>query len=771
MSIDKRIDIESDKDFYNFLSNLGDKKNSIIVAALQAEGQRLNESKDHVLENMDSIDKDLAFYKKNFVVFERESQHAIDFLFSFDNDYGLQEYFALIGIEPDFLSGVRKIITEEANTGKKFKEIKKQISDLLDSKDKCKKEIEELDIQIKDNKKRLDLSSSYASDLGALIEGSINDNGTFNKDYVKGLLVPIEEAANKYDFDLGNNFIDRASKAIFFPKDGLEEEFKKYSNGGESKYSDIVLEDNNKKDISIEKEADEEAITEVEEEPTFVEDVQISEEEKAEEARNIASIDEAFEQPVEEEITEETEEPVAEPQEDIDISLPDDFNKEPGEMITEPEEFIEASEEVEEEEPVIEEEQVFETEPDIVDLLTPETHNADVDSIIENCNLNASMVSEGLSELLRYANEGEVRNNYDTLRAINLDEDNIYYESNGYAYLTDSELVDKINFLRGKGIGDKVIVTALNNHYLNNGLEKMKHNVQVLEDSNIPFNKEFLVVMDYDLSNYVKAIASLADYGIEPDDVEKTQYLALLTKFSNNIVPDTEILKDYGISLLRKNGKYALEIYAVEPEVLQQSIDQILETGEVGLVETVPEVLALNADTIVERINYLKDSNEDYKNGNVYSDVVYKPMAFHLQFGDNVVRRLIDLKDSNNQLSEEIGNDYCSVLIEILNKYYNDPSCYMSLELDQEEQVLVDELNSKFAEEFGAELISRSLYRMDNNYISKNKFERNLNYLVSVLLKNGQEVKGNYSEILLVSAYYNKRVEYGKNFDLPKFMK
>ena len=69
MSIDKRIDIESDKDFYNFLSNLGDKKNSIIVAALQAEGQRLNESKDHVLENMDSIDKDLAFYKKNFVVF------------------------------------------------------------------------------------------------------------------------------------------------------------------------------------------------------------------------------------------------------------------------------------------------------------------------------------------------------------------------------------------------------------------------------------------------------------------------------------------------------------------------------------------------------------------------------------------------------------------------------------------------------------------------------------------------------------------------------
>ena len=784
MSKGKKLNIESESNFYTLLCNLGDKDKSIVLEALASEKKQLTESKELVLSNIDNVDKELSFYKKNFAVFEKENQHAIDFLFSFDNDYGLQEYFTLIGVDLNFLNDVRKIVTEEANTGAKFKIIKDKINDLHVTKDRFNREVDDLDSQLKENKKKTELSFSYASDLGALIEGSINENGTFNKDYVKGLLVPISEMASNYNYEFGSNFIDRASKAIFFPKDGLEEQFKRYvvSKGN---IDSLFVESKNEEDIKIEFDDNTEEVKEDKvslDNDAKKEDSSIKvEEEKIIDAEPIITDDSSLA--------------------DIEIDLPEDFSNDEKDNIEAEEEApeeheLEVEEQVEEKESdsemPVEENNIDENietednssinkeatndivdimsdkEPDLAELLVAPDTSSDVDAIINNCKLDNSMVNEDLRELLRYSNEDLVIKNFDTLRAINLEDNSIYYVNDDYSYLTDEELVEKINYLRGKGIVDKVIITALKNHYLDTNFEKIKNNVKVLEDNGIPFDKEYLVVMSYDLNNYVKAINSLAEYGIEPDDVEKTQYLYLLTRFSNNIIPNTEILKNYGISLLRKNGKYALEIYSVAPDVLQQNIDQILETGEVDLVDTIPEVLALNADTIVERINYLKDSNQEYKNGNVYSDVVYKPMAFRLEFGDNVVKDLVDLNESNNKLSSQIGNDYCSVLIEILGKYYSDPSSYMNLELDQDEQKVVDSLNHKFIEEFGAKQVSKGLYKLERDYISKTKFDRNLNYLVSVLLKNGQEVEGNYSEILLVSAYYNKRIETGSNFDLPR---
>ena len=68
----------------------------------------------------------------------------------------------------------------------------------------------------------------------------------------------------------------------------------------------------------------------------------------------------------------------------------------------------------------------------------------------------------------------------------------------------------------------------------------------------------------------------------------------------------------------------------------------------------------------------------------------------------------------------------------------------------------------------GASIVGKNTYKINDKYISRNKFERNLYYLVSGLLSKDQNVMSIAKEILLVSALFNCRKETNKAMTLPE---
>ena len=78
------------------------------------------------------------------------------------------------------------------------------------------------------------------------------------------------------------------------------------------------------------------------------------------------------------------------------------------------------------------------------------------------------------------------------------------------------------------------------------------------------------------------------------------------------------------------------------------------------------------------------------------------------------------------------------------------------------------QLKEVFEQEMGASLVGKNTYKINNVYVSRNKFERNLYYLVSGLLSKEQDLMSIAKEVLLVSALFNSRKEVNKAMTLPE---
>ena len=752
---EKIIDGSHKENIYYLLCNLADLDNkSIVLAAINRVIESTKLDKEETDKAVADVTERLERAKRYRVALKSGPDVFLHFVKEFNDNEVLVDYLSVLGYD-DCLKDFMESHKEEQKTNNMKEKVEKDIATLSDQLHRLEVDASRLEVSLKDYNTTLDNINNATADAKTLIEASMNHNGTFNKDFVEQTFAPFEEQAKIFGIVFPDKFVEEASKAIFFPQDGFDKVVEEYRQG---KFKELLYTNNEPEKIDMDA-IDEEVIKEVP-----INNVDITEVEPAEE-------EPVEEEPVEEEATNEIEatDEIGEPEVTEEISediVPEIEDESIIEEVSN--DRISADDLVEEPNEGIKGTDISNVADRIIDEMNDEVANLEVVQETKNeYGLYDSKISEKLETMLANADKKLIESNIENLRALNVSDDTFYYVSGDYSYLTDKDLASKLNYLRGKNVSEKAVLSAVEAHYIDCSLESIKEGVNALENSELGFDKKFMAIFKYGVDNFFKTLENLGKNGIEPDDSEISSYLSILARYSENIAPDTEILKDYGISLLRKNGKYELGLYLKKPADLVQAIDDIIEIGEEALINSTPEVLAMDTDTVLERINYYKNNNIDYKEGEVYAEPIIKPGLFNREFNDPELEPIGTRVECNVALEKSLNNDLCSIFIEVLDKFYNDERSYKAVELSEDEAVVFEELKGLLEKEFNAKLINKNTYEMNEVTISRNKFERNLSCLVSALLSNGEDLLSEAREVLIVSALYNSRRAVGMIMNIP----
>lgn len=778
------------KNIVNLLCNFADSKNNLITNEIEEEIQRTNDYKVKTDEAIASASLDLKRLENKKKIMEQGPEAFDKFANSFKNNQLLIDFLQNLG----FVNCLKEY--EEAyNQEKKTNRIKNKIATNLEN---IKCELKQLEFSslryvesLKNSSEMLRSVNSALADLKYLIEASIDGNGSINKDYIERILDPIIQAANRIRLILPKDFVKKAEMILFFPEDeGLKAIYEKSKGNEDSVRINFVNEEIQSEKIPN-NDLNNDSIDLVGEE---IEDETISSYEE-----------DSFENPLKEEMPEE--ETVIEEQID-DITQSEDVEEEPT--------FVEEDEDVknllndnhEEEQAttgdVEENVQTFVKEPEEVNIENEaeEIESVDVSeaeetgeivaeneekyeegnlasSIIEEMSdelssetyyygLDENRMSEELKKLLIDSDSKVIENNIDTLKALNVDDDMLYYEKDGYSYLTDKDLSSKINILRSKGISEKAIANSVELFYITCSLESIKEGINSLENSDLKYDSHYLPILNIGIDKFLDSLSQLRKSGIEPDESEIAAYLPILAKYHENVKPILKIYKKYGVSFLKKNGKYDLSVFVKSPFEVLKSVNDLIENGQEELINGNPEILSFNTDTIIRRILYLENANTSYKSSDgVYADFVVKPMLFVKDFGHPQLIDFPSTKECNDELVNSMGDDMTSIYRELLDNYYATDKLFEPIELYQEEKAVFDELKAYFENELGAKLVSKNAYEMNGMLISRNKFEKNLSLLVSTLVPNGEDLVSQAREVLMTAALYNTRRPSGKVIEMP----
>ena len=277
-----------------------------------------------------------------------------------------------------------------------------------------------------------------------------------------------------------------------------------------------------------------------------------------------------------------------------------------------------------------------------------------------------------------------------------------------------------------------------------------------VEDANI-----YLICKD--VAKYEDNLETLLRYGINIDDKEVRNFMAVLFE-SINIAEDSEILKDYLISILKSNGKYALSVFWKKPEELLADIDDLVEAGLENVIAAHPEILGINTESILRRIKYCEANKKKVFTDDMRSDpydYIMKINIFkkEISYG-GPLPELGDRQANNAKLMELIGNpDYVEILLNTLSDYYANTDKYSTPQVVDSMKEKYDELIHYLEDKCKAEIAGKFTYKVKDVCICKNKLERNIAIILNALAAAGQPAFGVEREIVLVSALYNSRLK------------
>ncbi len=433
-----------------------------------------------------------------------------------------------------------------------------------------------------------------------------------------------------------------------------------------------------------------------------------------------------------------------------EISLPDfNLQEEPIILTSEDKKDKEADEnQASEEEAVIEPvNEVEESDP-----------YAELKSSLENIGLDVQALEDN-NELLEALSKEDIKHieeNYEILRSINVNDSYLYQYINNYNYLVDTDLNKKLTLLRAKGISEHKLKELLENN--DSGLKEdyqvLEQRVNFIEDNNEKLSDDNVQLLALDVNKYKENINVLNDNGFEIDDKDLRNYQAVLYN-SDNVKDDVEVLKNYLVSVQRKNGKYALGVFFKNSTDLLFDIDDAIEAKLEDLLEAHPEVLANRVDTLIARIKYALANNEslyeDEENG-VFNRNVIDGLKFYRTYHQDVNEYMPrDRRDVNNMLENLLeGSDE---VIDVLNKYYEETTLYKDIELTDEEKGLYNSLKALLEDKLNVVNSGTHTYLVNDVAISKNKLERNL----AVLVKGRDSVEGMEKVLILSAMLYNLR--------------
>lgn len=569
-------------------------------------------------------------------------------------------------------------------------------------------------------------------------------------------------------FDLfDENEIKELTKIIMFPDDGLFEYAKNYDKrlaNGEISLDDqsSVTEENNIEEIKP------------------IEDISPSEE--TEEENNESSTAEIYKEEItSSETTPDVEEPSVEDNQEEIINITNDDSTSEIDLSSlnnsseneEPKELEEETEET-----------TIDSEPTtIIPIIEPDPEPVEesIEEFLEKIGLSIQKFTDynetPVSEIMAYLNQIDrtlIERNYEILRSLNVDEETIYKYFQNILYLADSDLNNKITILRAKGINDKIITQNLNElkSCFRLSYEEFQKRINAIETMDGSLTEENAYLLNYDVALYEENLSLLNDAGYDMSEEEKRNFCYVLST-SINTKEIIEILKNYLISITRKNGKYALGVLWQKPYNLLTGIDDLIEYNLENIIATNPEVLATNIDNIIRRVKYCEENGIPVSEEGAtvsYFDYILNQERFTKKFGQVELPTLANRHEINQILAEIISakenREELHKLSEILKDYYASTKMYSKIELNAEQEQELSSLLQKMTNNLKAELIGKNTYKLNNLYISKNKLERHL----AIFLSHKEELNNqdNYeNEILLMAALYNMRQDEG---NLQKFV-
>lgn len=445
------------------------------------------------------------------------------------------------------------------------------------------------------------------------------------------------------------------------------------------------------------------------------------------------------------------------------------------------EEEIQVQENPFEQQPEVEQEEVEEPATEETEEVTekqPVEETSDDESIqeyLEEMNLDLNKFrtynNASIDEVMAFLNGADrnlIKENYEVLRSINVEENTIYHLYDNHMYLTDPELNLKLTLLRSKTISDKKLKELIEDDEsgLRENYETIQNRVKLMEKYKSEINEENISLLNKDFVKYDENINDLNDNGFDFDEKETRNYEGLLFE-SDYIKEDSEVLKNYLIRTIRKNGKYALELFWKDSKDLMFGIDDLIENDLSELINNNPEALGLNTDEIISRVKTCEKNSFPVNEGNdgtVFSKYILDFQEFAKKLKDGNINTDLDhlpsRKEVNMKLPTIIGSQ-ASNLVDILDNYYESTNLYKDIELSGNAKELYEKITNNIETKLNATVNNKYTYNVGDSWISKIKFERNLSVLVDKLNQDNNLNENMEKELILTSILYNLRQDEG----------
>ena len=408
-----------------------------------------------------------------------------------------------------------------------------------------------------------------------------------------------------------------------------------------------------------------------------------------------------------------------------------------------------------------EEPAVVEEEPttEVTTEATPEVAEETIEDYLNKIGINHNRYQEeypseyeNIKEILKNTNQREIEENYEILRSISLD-DLVYEYINGYMYVADSDLNRKITILRAKGISETTIKALLQTHTLICDLNTLETRISAIEKLEQRVDNDNIYLLNFNVEQYATNLEKLSNSGYELDEKEIRNHNTLLME-STHIPSDINVLKEYLISIVRNNGKYALSVFWKNPEELLRDIDLLIENDLENIIVSNPEILAENIPELIKRVKYCEEKGEPIYEGNgksEFCDYISSYIEFNKKFGSQI--ELPELTKANNDKLVELINN--QDVVDILNNSYTNIENVINIKVNENTSDEYQSLRNKVEEKLHAESIGKYTYKINDVCISKNKYERNLSIILNNLYENNQTINGMEREIILAAALYN----------------
>ena len=312
--------------------------------------------------------------------------------------------------------------------------------------------------------------------------------------------------------------------------------------------------------------------------------------------------------------------------------------------------------------------------------------------------------------------------------------------------LSDKSLKEKYDYIIeifAKEPEDIKLTPEILASYSKDDLEKLS---DVVSQNNIDPRIIPLTVYLKGLQSFLRNYMVLKDNGIELDENELSKFAIVLSINPVDFKKSLQILLDYKLTLKKNDGKIAIMDLAVKDSELANKMDMIINVGEEELIKYYPEVLSGDVKELVNRLIFLKNSEIPYKTQS-HNKVIYQSFVLHQDVLDKVLEKHVDL---NEVLDKEETNEIVKGLIDsedVINELNNidDNFELISNSYNEDYKEIIKLIKGKYTE-------TENAYVIDNYYFSKNKVNRDINYLSSLFNDMDKEL------IIVASLLHDSRM-------------